>query len=190
MINAAFEGESDREAVCALIRYAGREPGMLRPAGGATKLDQKIPGYRRAAQRMSWLVLRDSDGECPVALVNLLHPAHTTDRYRFSLRIVHSMTEAWLLGDRQGFAQFFGIRVGKIPEEPESLPHAKRTLLELCEAWASRSMRQDMVAKDGGAGPLYVQRVNEFAREHWSVERAAESSPSLARAIRAVRALR
>ena len=35
----------------------------------------------------------------------------------------------------------------------------------------------------GRASPEYVARINEFARDHWSVERARDHSPSLERAI-------
>jgi hypothetical protein len=99
------------------------------------------------------------------------------------------MTEAWLLADRQGFADFFRVRVGQVPVDPESLPHAKQEVLRLCGNSRVRSIRRDMVRSTGEAGPLYVQRLNEFAATKWDVNGAAANSDSLIRAIRSIQAL-
>lgn len=105
------------------------------------------------------------------------------------LRIAHTMTEAWLLADRDGFADFFRVRVGQVPVDPERLPHAKHEVLRLCANSRVRTIRQDMVRSTGEAGPLYVKRINEFASTRWDVSSAAASSDSLSRAIRKIRAL-
>ncbi len=99
------------------------------------------------------------------------------------------MTEAWLLADRDGFADFFRVRKGRLPPDPEAVPHAKQTLLELCLQSSSRDIRRDVVTADGKTGPLYVSRINEFAAAHWNVGVAATNSPSLARALNAIKAL-
>jgi hypothetical protein len=188
MINAAVEGESDRGAVEALIRHAGHDVGKIVPAGGKSKLDPKIPKYRQAARATNWIVVRDSDGACPVELIRHLAPASAPENPRFSLRIAHGMIEAWLLADREGFAEFFHVSTGRVPTDPESLHHAKQTLLQLCGRSTSRAIARDMVAGDR-PGPLYVARLNEFASTLWDVAVASESAPSLARALRALSAL-
>lgn len=186
MINAAVEGESDRGAVEALIIAAGHDVGKVIPARGKSRLDPKIPKYSDAARLTNWLVLRDSDGACPVELKSELSPPQNP---RFVLRIAHSMVEAWFLADAGGFAEYFHVSAGKIPRAPEELRHAKTSLLSLCARSRSRMIREDLVAKDGKEGPLYVARLNEFARERWDVAAAAERSPSLARAIASLRRL-
>lgn len=189
MINVAVEGESDREMACALIRHAGQVPGTVRVARGKSRLDPKIAKYRQAARSVSWLVLRDSDGACPVELVQRLDPAHGEASRRFAVRVVHGMTEAWLMGDREGFGAFFSVSPAVVPADPENLHHAKQTLLAVCAKSSSRHIREGMVARHGKEGPLYVALVNEFASQSWDVGVAAERAPSLARAIRAVRDL-
>lgn len=188
MINAAVEGESDRGAVEALIRHAGHDVGKIVAAGGKTRLDPKIPKYVQAARATSWLVLRDSDGTCPVQLKGELLSSEGDSNPRFALRIAHSMVEAWFLADQEGFAEYFHVSRGRIPPDPEALDHAKRTLLNLCRRSTSRSIVKDVVAGDH-PGPLYVARMNEFARSRWEVAAASDRSPSLARAIRALRSL-
>lgn len=189
MISIAVEGESDREAAKAIVRATGRSVAKVYPAGGKTRLDPKISNYCRAARFGRWVVFRDSDGECPVALRRRLLAGVEPTESRFALRVAHSMTEAWLLADTQGFAAHFGIRVGQIPPDVEALPHAKRTLLTLCLGSRFRWVREEVVTAEGETGPLYVHHLNEFARARWDVSAAAVNSPSLSRAVRAIQAL-
>lgn len=189
-MNVVVEGESDREAAKAIVRATGRSVAKVVVAGGKSRLDPRISNYNQAARRSSWIVFRDSDGACPVQLRDQLAAKITAWSPNFSLRIAHSMTEAWLLADRDGFADFFRIRVGRVPTHPENLPHAKRELLRLCADSRARTIRQDMVRSSGEIGPLYVSRINEFASTRWDVAAAAANSESLARAVRSVQGLK
>lgn len=189
MINLVVEGESDREAAQAVVRHAGGEVARVIVAGGKTKLDPRIANYSRAARQSPWVVFRDSDGECPVELRSQLM-AGVEVNSRFLLRIAHSMTEAWLMADREGFARYFGVKLGQMPADPESLPHAKRALVQVVGRGSRSSVRRDVVTAKGEVGPLYVTRINEFAADHWDVRAAAENSRSLARALSAVTGLR
>lgn len=188
MINIAVEGESDREVAKAVIRAAGGEPGKVFVAGGVTRLDPKIAGYNRAAMGAPWVVFRDSDGSCPVQLVDELTARISPLSPRFRLRIAHSMSESWLLADRQGFAAYFSVPVARVPPLPETVPHAKRKVLELCATSRSRTIKNRMTTgRAGETGPEYVVTLNDFAQKHWDVTSAAQNSPSLARAIARIR---
>lgn len=189
MINVVVEGDSDLKAAITVVKAAGREVGHARSAGGKTRLDPKIKNYHRAAINASWVVFRDSDNVCPVELVRSLTDGIQSVNPRFALRIAHTMTEAWLMADREGFAKFFGVRPTQVPTEPEALTHAKQTMLNLCRSSTKRALRDDIVTRDGMTGPLYVVRINEFAGGHWNAAVAAERSPSLSRAIDAIKAL-
>lgn len=189
MINVAVEGESDRGAAEAVVAASGGTVARVVVAGGKTKLDPKIAKYCAAARQVPWVVFRDSDGQCPVELRSQLASRITTPNSKFALRIAHSMTEAWLMADTAAFARFFRISAARVPSDPEALAHAKHSLLRLCEASSSRVIRRDVVSPDGQTGPLYVSRLNEFALGHWNVGTAAENSPSLARAVAAIRTL-
>lgn len=183
------EGESDREAAKAVVRSVGKTVEKVVVAGGKSRLDPKIPNYSRAARRSNWVIFRDSDGKCPVVLRSELSAGIAQWSPRLALRIAHSMTEAWLLADRAGFADYFGVKVSQIPRNPEEVAHAKQEVLRLCSNSRSRAIRADMVRSSGENGPLYVKRINEFAAEKWNVHDAAVVSDSLTRAIRQIQAL-
>lgn len=184
MINVVVEGESDRGAITKLLR--SRNLGCtVTPRNGKTRLDPQIASYNRAARRGPWLVVRDSDDECPVALrARLLSDPQSS---AFSLRIAHTMIEAWLLADTDGFADFFSVSTARLPPRPEDLAHAKQSLIGLCLKSKSRRIRDDMVSASGErAGPLYTQRLNEYAESTWDPDRAALNAPSLERALREI----
>lgn len=184
MINVVVEGESDRGAIIKLLR--SRNLGCtVTPKNGKTRLDPQIASYNRAARRSPWLVIRDSDDDCPVALrARLLTDPQSA---ALSLRIAHTMIEAWLLADIEAFADFFAVSIAKMPPKPEELTHAKQALLGLCLKSKSRRIRDDMVSASGErAGPLYTQRLNEYAESAWDPNRAALNAPSLERALREI----
>lgn len=189
MINIAVEGESDREVAKSVVRAAGREVNRVLVAGGKSKLDPRIPNYNRASVQFPWVVFRDSDSVCPVTLRARLTVGILEWHPQFSLRIAHSMSEAWLLADRDTFSDFFSVPRNRIPDDPESLPHAKQTLLALCAQSRSRVIRRDVTAVGGQTGPLFVARVNEFASTTWRPTAASASSDSLQRAIERIREL-
>lgn len=186
MINLVVEGLSDTGAAKAIVLAAGREVGKVYVAGGKTRLDPKIANYHAAARHANWVVFRDSDSQCPVSLLAHLARGIKEVNPRFQLRIAHSMTEAWFLADRDGFADYFQVPKGKIKQDPESLKNAKQELLRLCQYSRSRNIRGDVLTKDGQVGPLYVARLNEFASEWWDVAAARECSRSLDGASRRV----
>lgn len=183
MINIVVEGVSDTAAAERVVKSAGHLVGRVRVAGGKTRLDPKIPNYNLAARQEPWVVFRDSDSKCPVELRATLTANIRDWQPGFLLRIAHSMTEAWLLADKEGFADYFHVSLDRVPTTPEALPHAKQALLNLCSGSRSRDIREELIASDGGAGMLYVDHLNEFAAGRWDIEAAAANSESLRRAI-------
>lgn len=164
--------------------------GRVIDKGGKANVDRDVSKYIQASRSMPWVVFRDTDDACPVELAQRLLPPGDISSARFQLRLAHSMTEAWLLADRHGFASHFQVSRARVPLDPEDLPHAKREVLRLCAGSRSRGIRESMVAGENEVGPLYVSSINAFAREHWDVGAAAESSPSLRRAIERIRGMR
>jgi hypothetical protein len=189
VINVVVEGESDRGMVSAVVQAAGSEVGRVIVKSGKARIDPLISNYNQAALRSPWVIFRDSDSHCPVKLHAELTATISVISPLFLLRIVHPMSEGWLLGDPEGVAEYFGLRISDIPREPEKLAHPKRTLLQLCAKSRSRGIKRDMVAPGDRAGPLYVLRVNEFATTCWDVHNAATNCDSLHRALERIRPL-
>ncbi|QDZ15443.1 hypothetical protein [Humibacter ginsenosidimutans] len=188
MINVAVEGQSDIEVARAVVGHSGHVVGKIVVTRGKTNLDPKIVKYAAAAVQTPWIVFRDSDGECPVGLRSRLFPSIPRDR-AFLLRIAHTMTEAWLLADREGFADYFGVAISHIPRDVEGVKHAKVTLLHLCASSRLRAIRREVVSDDGHIGPLYVLHLNTFASQSWNIPNAAMNSPSLARSLQRIAGL-
>ncbi|QGV67977.1 hypothetical protein EGX35_01170 [Clavibacter nebraskensis] len=156
---------------------------------GKANVDRDVAKYVQASRSAPWVVFRDTDAACPVTISQKLLPHGDIAASRFQLRLAHSMTEAWLLADRRGFATHFQVSRERIPVDPEGVAHAKREVLRLCADSRSRNVREAMVTDEGEVGPLYVSTIDAFAREHWDVGAAAESSPSLRRAIERIRCM-
>lgn len=187
-MHIVVEGESDAAAARRVAEFAGGCVRQVRVAGGRTRLDPKLANYSRAARDEPWVVFRDSDNRCPVELRRELLVGVPRNPL-FVLRIVHTMTEAWLLADRNGFSRYFGVSLDRVPINPEAEAHAKQTLLRLCHGSRSRDIREEVAHGHTQPGPLFVEHLTEFASQHWDVSVAAESSQSLRRAIAAIRAL-
>ena len=188
VIYFAVEGDADIPVAERLIRHAGLIPHRAIVAGGAPKLDQRLPGLIRSAARINWLILRDLDREgCAPDLVRRLFAQGVPSRIGFRVP-VRSM-ESWLLADRTGFSESFSVHRNRLPERPDELENAKRFLVNLCRGSRRSAVRNTIPPRAGSGravGPEYVSRISAFARESWSPERAAERSPSLARAMQSV----
>ena len=187
-MHVVVEGESDKAAARRVVEFAGRQVLHVTVTRGKTKLDSKLANYSRAARDRPWVVFRDSDNQCPVSLRKRLL-AGIPDNPLFALRIVHTMTEAWLMADRLGFSRYFAVSFDTVPVDPEATPHAKQTLLRLCQRSRSRDIREEVVHGQAHPGPLFVEHLTEFASRYWDVSAAAQSCPSLQRAITALHAL-
>ncbi len=187
-MHIVVEGPSDEGAARAVVECSGHHVTRIHPAGGKTKLDPKIGKYERAARRDPWVIFRDTDTKCPVALREQLLRG-VPNNPRLLLRLVHCMTESWLMADTDGFARYFKVSPDIVPLDVENLDHAKHTLLSLCLRSRSRDIREEVAHDPTTEGELFVLHLNEFATLHWNVEAAAQNSPSLRRAIAALSSL-
>ncbi|GAA1378805.1 hypothetical protein [Luteococcus sanguinis] len=187
-MDLVVEGGSDEGAARRVVEAAGHAVVRVYVVRGTGNLDRRITNYSRAARTTPWVVFRDSDNACPVELRTRLL-AGIPENPRFSLRIAHTMTEAWLMADRKGFADYFKVSVGTVPADPEAEPHAKRSLLALCLKSRNRDIREEVAFDEAHPGPLFTDHLNGFATRHWDIETAAQNSPSLRRAIAALAAM-
>ncbi|WP_276671911.1 hypothetical protein [Schaalia cardiffensis] len=190
-VSVAVEGASDEGMAHALVRYVGftlAKP--LLSKNGKSKLDPLIGKLARTGVYNPWIVFRDADSDCPVALREELIGAREHDG-AFELRIAQSMTEAWLMADTEGFARYFSISKDRMSAAPDRLEHAKRKLLQLLLKSRSRKIRGDMLwQQQAKEGDLYVNRLNDFAQNHWDIDNARRISPSLDRTVSRLQQMR
>lgn len=157
---------------------------------GVTKLVKALPRYIEQSRHVQpVLCVADTDGRCAVTLLGEWLPR--TVPGHFMLRLAVSEAESWILADRSALADYLEIPSARVPTRPDELGNPKRELLHLARRSGRRLIRQEVVsgqdASKPGAG--YNLHLRDFVARHWAAGRAAEHSPSLARALARVAAL-
>jgi len=171
-----------------LITSVGATLGSIHGKNGKHSLRRGLVGYNAAARWSPWVVLIDlnRDENCAPPLRQALLPQPAP---HMCFRVVVRAIESWLLGDRERLARFLSVPVNRIPQDPETLPHPKQTMVNIARRSRRRDIRKDMVprSRSGRAvGPAYTSRLVEFAENHWRPQTAAGRVDSLGRCLRRI----
>ena len=96
--------------------------------------------------------------------------------------------EAWLLADREAFAQFMAIPQANFSGSPDEIPDPKLYLLNVIRRKGRKAWHREMLPRGHAhIGPGYNEALCQFIADVWNPERAARRSPSLKRAMNALR---
>ena len=190
-VRIAVEGNLDEAVAERLITLCGGQLGEVSPKQGRPYVLEHIGGYNEGARYGGiWFVLEDLDRkpDCAPELVaeTLPDPADG-----MCFRVAVREVEAWLLADRAGFAKWAGVRANLIPDDTEAIPQPKERLVDIVRESGHRARREAIVPREGSRGtegPAYTSVLTEFVATDWDIEAAARAAPSLARAIRCLRA--
>lgn len=190
-LHVVVEGITDEPVVKKVAKLAGWDTEQLPviPVGGKPNLDPELVRYNKAANYGPWFVLRDLDNDstCAGELRNSLLPQSA----RFMcFRLAVRSTEAWLMADSDTLSDYLHISKTKISHEPDFIHHAKDEMVNLARLSRKPTIQADMVPgpKDHRrTGKSYESRIIDYAIRFWRPEVARERSPSLARAILALR---
>jgi hypothetical protein len=185
VISAAVEGIVDEAVVRRLIATAGGQPGPVYGKNGKPALEAKINGFNNAAKHAPWVVLVDLNGEeeCAPPLRQRWLPAPAP---LLCFRVAVRQVEAWLIADGEALASYLGVARGRMPNDPEALPNAKDSMVNLARRSRRAAIRHDMVPRQASGrsvGPAYTSRLIEYAETRWRPGVAARRSESLRRAI-------
>jgi hypothetical protein len=194
-LTAAVEGLCDEAALRKVCTSMSIHLGDVYGRNGKNFLRSRLAGYNNSARYRPWIVLLDLDRDftCAGEAVRSWLP---TPADLMCLRIAVRELEAWLMADIESISRFLGLRREWIPQNPETLPDPKQTLISLVGRSWSRAIREDMLPRPGAGqkvGPAYTARVTEFIGNQdsgWRPEIAAERAPSLRRLIAAIEKLR
>lgn len=166
------------------------QPGLRLRKSGFGYLRSNVKRWRELAQRQPVVLITDLDQiACPPALLNDWLGSQACPE-NLLLRVAVREVEAWLLADHVAMQSLLGDRA-RLPPAPDVLPDPKQHLLGLAKR-APRDVRLDLVHEAGTVarqGLGYNARLTDLVRMSWSPARAAERSPSLARARRSLGAL-
>lgn len=156
------------------------------PTHGNEYLRERLEKFNKiATHTVPVMLITDLDDHpCPSSLIK-----KSCGRIELShnllFRVAVRETEAWLLADRECFAEFTGIPLSKISNAPENLEDPKRALLNLIRRFCkSRGMKSDLLPEPGAKAKVglgYNPVLCQFVREHWSPQRADANAPNLAR---------
>jgi hypothetical protein len=182
--DALSEAVADRlvaeanQGLCVAVRLGRR---------GNSYLRKKLPELVRTAKAIPVLLLTGLDRvDCPPTLL-----ANWRDEQIMPsgmlFRVAVREIEAWLLADREGFAEFCWAPLDKLPERPELLADPKKTLLALIRRYGKREIKAGILPERGSTakiGFMYNQILAGFVSDSWSVVRAARNADSLGRTCR------
>ena len=151
--------------------------------GGFGYLRSRMDSWRQMAKHQVMMVLTDLDrADCVVDFRDewLAHkPVPESLLFRVAVREM----ESWALADHEAMRALIGVR-GVLPVAPDELPDPKQVLLRLANG-APRPVKVDLLKTVDGTlyqGLGYNACLTEWVGSVWNPQRAAERSPSLARA--------
>lgn len=158
---------------------------------GKSYLERKTPEFNRAANGVTVFMLTDLDSpqDCPPRLIlswirGALNP-------RFCFRVAVMKVESWVMADRVGFAAFLSIPSHRIPSPTDDILNPKEFLVSLARRSRNTRLKEALVPtqnnKTAKTGNEYNPRLIQFVRDHWDLERAASTSPSLKRTVDRIR---
>ena len=145
-------------------------------------LRSKMDSWYQMAQQQVMVVLTDLDrANCLVEFRDQWLDAEPPKN--LLLRIAVREVESWVLADHIAMRELIGAK-GVLPLAPDELPDPKQSLLKLAKN-APKQIREDLLKTIDGnlaQGLGYNARLSAWVNSDWSPQRAAERSPSLARA--------
>lgn len=151
--------------------------------GGFGYLRSKMDSWCQMAEHQVMMVLTDLDrANCLVEF----RDQWVADRQlpeSLVFRIAVREVESWVLADHEALRELVGKK-GVLPPQPDVLPDPKQALLGLGKI-APKSVRDDLIKTIDGQlrqGLGYNARLTHWINTVWCPQRAAERSPSLARA--------
>lgn len=182
-VHCIVEGLVDEAVVRKLFSDLSLTPGAFHTTS-IPAFEARLHRFNQAARHSPWFALCDLDrDECaPTRQQRYLPEPAPGMCFRIAVRSV----EAWFLADREGIARFLRVAKDSVPFAPEDEPDPKSRIIALARRSRSRAIREGLVPVAGDrrrVGPEYALMVGEFARDHWSPERAANLAPSLRRTI-------
>jgi hypothetical protein len=142
------------------------------------------------------ILLTDLDAEtcAPQLLWKLIRDKHSN----FILNIAVDEAEAWLMADREGFADYFKIKIADMPSPHQTKQGGRKALTEMkfdykpslyltyepAKKIRHAEFRQQLTPKKGAAkGQEYNSCLLPFIQNRWDIDNACRNANSLSRMI-------
>lgn len=184
-IDVLVEGRVDAAFARKLVLHCGGQPGREYGGRGIGYILPRAAGFARAATpERRLLVLADfMDLHVPCAVAGL-EKLNVDASPSVCVRLVVREIESWVMADGNAVADWLSVPISKVPTAPDDVADPKKAFLAIARRSRKKRLAEGLVhAKRDREGRLYAANMAAFAMRHWSPDRAAERSPSLARAI-------
>ena len=165
------------------------------PARGG-QIKSKISEFNKLSEKYPVVLLIDLDNDdcAPLLLSKLVKNKHES----FIFNIAVDEAEAWLMADREGFADYFKIKLADMPSTHQNKQGGMRVLTEMNFAYkssmylthelikkskSSEFIQQLAPKKNASKGAEYNSCMLPFIENTWNIENARQNSDSLSRMI-------
>ena len=151
-------------------------------------IKEKLVGFNKAAKGVPILALSDLVGNCAPDQIRewLPHGQHAN----LVFRIAEKESEAWILADSEGVGSFLGVSKKLIPDDVDNIIDPKLFLINLTRKSRNRSLRESLIPRVNSTatiGPNYNPTLTYFVENIWNPCKGGLHSPSLNRAIQALK---
>lgn len=163
----------------------------IRERGAAIK--NKLQQLVRLGKKTPIVFVFDSDGDCAVDILKQTCPEGWTDSF-CALNIAIDEGESWLLADKKGFADYFGVAVEDIPisQKMGEVTYPYKTSLYIMRNIIPKSrkkeVRDNMCCTERGKKPAtYNVFWKDYINNVWNMNEAEKISDSLSRSINRIK---
>lgn len=149
---------------------------------GNSYIKQGIKGFNEAAPYLPHIVITDLDQhQCAPVMLQKWMPFKLHQNLLF--RIAEKEIEAWLMADRNTFAQFLGVPVASIPLNTQTLQDPKLHIINLAKKSKKKAVKDLVPIGSATQGPGYNVILENFVHNYWDPERSQQNNVSLYKAI-------
>lgn len=188
-----------RAIIYRLLAYCAPKTQVIQelPARGS-EIKNKISSFNTLAQKTPVILLTDLDTDdcAPTLKKKLLEQME--QQSNFIINIAVDEAEAWLMADRENFADFIGVPISKMPNATLQKQGGMKALTEmsipvkssyyLTHQIATESSKPEIRAQVAAAGKSckgkeYNSAMLPFIQNKWDISVAMENSNSLKRMV-------
>jgi hypothetical protein len=149
---------------------------------GNLYIRNNIKTFNDASQYLPYIVVTGLD--IKLCAPQLIREWITFDRNENMLfRVVEKEIEAWIMSDRETFAEFMGIPDKTIPINTQAIPNPKQFILSLARTSNKKEIKKLLPQGMALQGPAYDILLYRFVLQEWDAEKAQSYNKSLRKAI-------
>lgn len=190
-VDALVEGHLDAAVAARVLEHAGCVLGTVYGIKGIGYIRNKVQQFNEGLDETPLLTMVDyrdvrPASKCPAQVVQLWVPSRKPNHL---FRCVVREMEAWLIGDREGLANFLGVSPARFELAPEKIRSPKNFLLDAISNSRRKRLVQEMVRTSGSTlveGPMYTAELTRFVHTEWDLTRAEANCPSLQSCVRRI----